>query len=118
MPVLDSELDPDLIASLNVLSWAVWAAFAVAFAIRLWLAEDRWRYAKRHWYDVALVVLQFLRPMRLLRLLAFARCSTVPQPGRWWAGRSGGACRDFLREPARCDMPTGPSRSVPPLRVL
>ena len=72
-PVLDSDLDPDLIASLNILSWAVWAAFAVDFAIRLWLAEDRWHYAKRHWYDVALVVLPFLRPMQLLRLLAFAR---------------------------------------------
>jgi voltage-gated potassium channel len=72
-PVLDSDLDPDVIASLNVLSWAVWAAFAVDFAIRLWLAEDRWPYARRHWYDVALVVLPFLRPMRLLRLLAFAR---------------------------------------------
>jgi voltage-gated potassium channel len=72
-PVLDSDLDPDLIASLNILSWAVWAAFAVDFAIRLWLAEDRWHYAKRDWYDVALVVLPFLRPMRLLRLLAFAR---------------------------------------------
>ena len=72
-PVLDSDLDSDVIASLNVLSWAVWAAFAVDFAIRLWLAEDRGRYARRHWYDVALVVLPFLRPMRLLRLLAFAR---------------------------------------------
>ena len=53
-----------------LVSWAVWAAFAVDFAIRLWLAG---RYAKRRWYDVALVVLPFLRPIRLLRLLAFAR---------------------------------------------
>ncbi len=59
--------------ALNVLSWAVWAAFALEFAIRLWLAEDRWHYAKRHWYDVALVVLPFLRPLRLLRVLALAR---------------------------------------------
>jgi len=73
VPVLDPDLDPDLRASLNVLSWAVWAAFAIDFAIRLWLAEHRWHYAKRHWYDVALVVLPFLRPLRLLRLLALAR---------------------------------------------
>jgi voltage-gated potassium channel len=72
-PVLDRDLDSNLITGLNVLSWAVWAAFAVDFAIRLWLAEHRWWYARRHWYDVALVVLPFLRPMRLLRLLAFAR---------------------------------------------
>ena len=41
-PVLDPNLDPDLRASFNVLSWAVWAAFAIDFAIRLWLAEHRW----------------------------------------------------------------------------
>ena len=60
-------------ASLVVLSWAVWAAFAADFAVRLWLAEDTWPYALRHWYDVALVVLPMLRPLRLLRLLALAR---------------------------------------------
>jgi voltage-gated potassium channel len=47
--------------------------FAGDFAVRLALAEDRWRYAGRHWYDVALVVLPVLRPLRLLRLLALAR---------------------------------------------
>jgi len=45
----------------------------VDFALRLWLAEDRWPYARRHWYDVALVVLPLLRPLRQLRLLALAR---------------------------------------------
>jgi voltage-gated potassium channel len=47
--------------------------FAVDFAIRLVLAEDGPPYARRHWYDVALIVLPMLRPMRLLRLLALAR---------------------------------------------
>src|SRR3954447_24266279 len=86
VPVLDPDLDPDLRDSLTVLSWAVWAAFAVDFAIRLWLAEHRWDYAKRHWYDVALVSSH-----------SFARCgccgcspsleySTGPRPGRSWAG--------------------------------
>ena len=72
-PVLDPGLDPDLRTSLNVLSWTVWVAFAVDFAARLWLADERWSYARRHWYDVALVVLPMLRPLRLLRLLALAR---------------------------------------------
>ena len=72
-PVLDPNLDPDLSTSLIVLSWGVWAAFAADFAVRLWLAEDRWPYARRHWYDVALVGLPMLRPLRLLRLLALAR---------------------------------------------
>ena len=72
-PVLDPGLDPDLRSTLTILSWTVWAAFAADFAIRLWLADASWPYARRHWYDVALVVLPMLRPLRLLRLLALAR---------------------------------------------
>lgn len=72
-PVLDPRLDPDLRTTLSVVSWTVWVAFAVDFGARLVLAEERRRYAIRHWYDVALVILPMLRPLRLLRLLAFAR---------------------------------------------
>jgi len=72
-PVLDPDMDPSLRSWLTVLSWTVWVAFAADFAVRTVLAERRWNYAKRHWFDVALVVLPFLRPLRLLRLLAFAR---------------------------------------------
>lgn len=72
-PVLDPNLHPDVATTLNVLSWTVWGAFAVDLIVRLVLAERRWEYARRHWYDVALVVIPMLRPIRLLRLLAFAR---------------------------------------------
>ncbi len=72
-PVLDPNMDKDLRGSLVVVSWTVWAAFAADFAVRLILTDDRSRYAWRHWYDVALIVLPMLRPLRLLRLLAFAR---------------------------------------------
>ena len=54
-------------------SWTVWGAFAADLAIRLVLASDRRTYAIRHWYDVALVALPLLRPLRLLRLLALVR---------------------------------------------
>jgi voltage-gated potassium channel len=72
-PVVDPGLHPDLKASLTVLSWTVWGAFSIDFAIRLFLADDRRRYAVDHWYDVALVALPMLRPLRLLRLIALAR---------------------------------------------
>ncbi|KRF32293.1 hypothetical protein ASG94_17595 [Nocardioides sp. Soil805] len=72
-PVLDPRLDPDLRTLLDALSWTVWAAFAIDLAARLFLAEDRRRYAVSHWYDVALVLLPVLRPLRLLRLLALVR---------------------------------------------
>lgn len=72
-PVLDPGLDRDLRTTLTIASWTVWAAFAADFAIRLALAPQRRQYALRHWYDVALIALPLLRPLRLLRLLALVR---------------------------------------------
>ncbi len=72
-PVLDPELPRDARSFLDVVSWTVWAAFAVDFAIRIALADRRGSYILRHWYDVLLVAIPLLRPMRLLRLLAFVR---------------------------------------------
>jgi voltage-gated potassium channel len=73
-PVLDTGLGHDLRTFLETVSWTVWIAFAVDFAVRIWLASDnRRRYVGRHWYDVALIGLPMLRPLRMLRLLAFAR---------------------------------------------
>ncbi|WP_304454977.1 potassium channel family protein [Nocardiopsis sp. YSL2] len=72
-PVIDQSLDSDLRSMLRALSWTVWAAFAVDFFIRLYLAEHRAWYALRHWYDVVLIVLPMFRTLRLLRLLALLR---------------------------------------------
>ena len=72
-PILDPLLNPDVRTSLAIASWTVWAAFALDFGIRLILAEHRSTYARKHWYDVALICLPMLRPLRLLRLLALAR---------------------------------------------
>ena len=75
-PVLDPRLNHDVRTLLDVASWTVWGAFVLDFAARLYLADERGRYAGSHWYDVALICLPMLRPLRplrLLRILAFAR---------------------------------------------
>ncbi|WP_180933566.1 potassium channel family protein [Nocardioides ungokensis] len=72
-PVLDPRMDHTLDDVLTAASWAVWTAFALDFCIRIWLAEPRGHYVVRHWYDVVLIAAPMLRPLRLLRLLAFAR---------------------------------------------
>ena len=72
-PVLDPEMDRDVRTFLDVASWTVWGAFAIDFAIRIALSDRRRSYILRHWYDVLLVVIPLLRPIRLLRLLAFVR---------------------------------------------
>lgn len=73
IPVVDSGVDGDLQSFLTAVSWTVWITFAVDLLIRLVLADQRASYARRHWYDVALVLLPVLRPLRLLRLFALAR---------------------------------------------
>jgi voltage-gated potassium channel len=72
-PILDPRLDQDLHSFFKAVSWTVWGAFAVDLLIRLALAEQRGRYALSRWYDIALVALPLLRPLRLLRLLALVR---------------------------------------------
>ena len=72
-PILDPRLDHDVATVLSVLSWTVWSAFTADLIVRLALADERGEYALRHWYDVALVLVPMLRPLRLLRLLALAR---------------------------------------------
>jgi len=72
-PIVDPHLDRDLESFFQVTTWTVWGAFAIDFLARLALAEARREYAVRHWYDVALISLPLLRPLRLLRLLAFLR---------------------------------------------
>ncbi|SDC13409.1 potassium channel family protein [Nocardioides lianchengensis] len=72
-PILDPRIDREVASFLGLLSWTTWLAFAVDLLARLALAEQRGRYAMRHWYDLVLMLVPMLRPLRLLRLLAFAR---------------------------------------------
>jgi voltage-gated potassium channel len=73
-PVLDPRLNGSVRADLGDMSWAVWAVFVVDYVIRVSLAgDDRVSYVKRHWYDLPLIALPMLRPLRVLRVLAFAR---------------------------------------------
>ncbi|WP_017838315.1 potassium channel family protein [Dietzia sp. UCD-THP] len=46
-----------------------WVLFAVDFGVRLALAERRGRWVITHWYEVAVIALPMLRPLRLLRLV-------------------------------------------------
>ena len=48
---------------------AVWALFGVDYLVRLTLAPSRGRWFLRHLPDLAIIVLPFLRPLRLLRLV-------------------------------------------------
>jgi voltage-gated potassium channel len=69
VPILEPDLGPSLLDLCRWLSWITWAIFAVDIIVRLFLADERVRYLIRHWYDVLVLALPLLRPLRLLRLI-------------------------------------------------
>ncbi len=54
----------------NVVTYFVWAAFGVDYVARLILHANRIEFLRTHVFDLCVLVLPMLRPMRLLRLVA------------------------------------------------
>ena len=50
-------------------TWTIWGLFALDYLARLCLANDPPRWFLRHLFELAIVVLPLLRPLRLLRLI-------------------------------------------------
>lgn len=69
VPILHPDLSSRLLDLCNSLSWITWGIFVVDIVVRLLLADERGRYLIRHWYDVLVLALPLLRPLRLLRLI-------------------------------------------------
>ena len=49
------------------LEWFIWAAFAVEYGIRLYLAPQKWPFIKRNKVDLLVILIPFLRPLRVMR---------------------------------------------------
>ena len=58
---------------LEVAGWIIWAVFALEFGSRLWLAPQRLRYLRSHWWQPLLLLAPFLRVFSFLRLARFGR---------------------------------------------
>jgi voltage-gated potassium channel len=69
VPVLEPDLPTWLLDSCRWLSWITWGIFVADLVVRLALADERLRYLVRHWYDLLVIVLPLLRPLRLLRMI-------------------------------------------------
>lgn len=67
-------LRPDLVSPwptiCQLVTWAAWALFAVDYFTRLALSRDRAAFVRGNLFDLAVVALPLLRPLRLLRLVA------------------------------------------------
>jgi voltage-gated potassium channel len=81
------DLSPAANGAFLAVDYLVWAAFAVEYVIKLWLAPDRWRFFKTNIPDLIIVGVPMLRPLRilrsvrLLRLLRLARLATFAVEG-------------------------------------
>lgn len=71
IPLLVIPLTADLSRSTEetfiALEWFIWAAFAAEYLVRLYLAPDKWAFVKSNKIDLFVVVVPFLRPLRIAR---------------------------------------------------
>jgi len=56
-------------AAAELIITATWTAFVLDYAVNLLLATKRWAWFRGHIFDLLVVVLPLLRPLRLLRLV-------------------------------------------------
>ncbi|QSB14660.1 ion transporter [Natronosporangium hydrolyticum] len=68
-PVLQPELPAEVLTACRAANLVIWLLFGADYLIRLLLAGDRWRFVRSHLFDLLVLALPLLRPLRLLRLV-------------------------------------------------
>jgi voltage-gated potassium channel len=68
-PILRPDLASPWPTICQLVAWAAWALFAADYLARLALSRDRAGFVRSHVFDLAVVALPLLRPLRLLRLV-------------------------------------------------
>ncbi len=67
------ELSASAARVLTIIGWLIWAIFLAELLAHLYVAPHRFRYLKRHWFQVLAVVVPTLRFLRFARLLRLGR---------------------------------------------
>ena len=70
-PAFVPEIDPQTQRILEFVQWASWIAFAVDLLVGLITADKKIKFLTHHPLEVITVLLPFLRPLRLLRVISF-----------------------------------------------
>jgi voltage-gated potassium channel len=70
-PAFVVEIDSRTQTILNLVQWVSWIAFAVDLLIGFIVAEKKLKFLTHHPLEVVTVLLPFLRPLRLLRVISF-----------------------------------------------
>ena len=70
-PAFDSSVSPSQQSAIDTVQWICWLAFALDLIYGIWKAKSKKEYLKHHPLEVASVLLPFLRPLRLMRVISF-----------------------------------------------
>ena len=70
-PAFDATISDSTNVYLGLVQWVCWFAFALDLIHGIWKAESKKEYLKRHPLEIASVLLPFLRPLRLMRVISF-----------------------------------------------
>ena len=72
-----AELPDAAETALLAADYGIWALFAVELGVKTYLEPDRRSYLISHWYDVVIVIVPFLRPLRALRVVRALRLGAL-----------------------------------------
>ncbi|BCJ75091.1 ion transporter [Catellatospora sp. IY07-71] len=86
VPILWPALPTSLDRLCRVADFGIWAMFGVDYAARVLLSPRRWRFVRQNVFDLAVLVLPMIRPLRVLRLLA-ALTNLNRRAEQWTRGR-------------------------------
>ena len=75
------DLSPTAETMFFACDWFVWAAFAVEYGIRLYLAPAKGRFVRSNIIDLVTVIVPFLRPLRLVRSTRLLRLLRAGRAG-------------------------------------
>ena len=82
--------------TLLALDWIIWAAFALEYGIRLYLAPAKGEFVRHNVIDLVVVIVPFLRPLRVVRSARAVRLLRAARGGVFLL-RGVDAVRDVLR---------------------
>lgn len=68
-PILDTNLPSQWETALGTFGAVIWSVFVADYVIRVALAEQKRRWVRQHLFDLAVILLPMLRPLRALRVL-------------------------------------------------
>jgi voltage-gated potassium channel len=70
-PAFNQNISTQNQSLIDLIQWVCWIAFAIDLLYGILKSEDKKNYLKHHPLEIASVLLPFLRPLRILRVISF-----------------------------------------------